>query len=627
MCGIIAYSGQKQALPIVLEGLRKLEYRGYDSAGIALLSRKKIKLWKKAGKLAALESVIDEQAKGHCAIGHTRWATHGEPNDVNAHPHTDNTGRVAIVHNGIIENANSIRKSLEQAGVKILSDTDSELLAHLIALELVADEAQQPEWTDKNESRLLSVARRVLTGVTGTYGLAIIDRDEAGTMVVARNGSPVIIGIGEGEMLAASDMSALLRHTRELVYLDEGEIAELNPTGFHVTTLDAKPTTKASTMVDGLLDEYNRGGYEHYLHREIMDQPEVLRRTLSGRIDHRFASTRLGGLNLEARDLLNFDRIKILGCGSALYAGMAGAQMIETLARLSVDAEPAAEFRYRNPVIDSKTLYLVVSQSGETFDTLAAVREIKRKGGVVLGIVNSVGSTIAREVDGGVYMHAGPEVSVASTKAYTSMLTVFSLLAIMLGRIRDVSPQHGNRLLEGLESLPELIEDVLKTEEKSGAIESVATSYCKARSCFFVGRVEGFPVALEGAQKLKEVSYIHAEAYPASELKHGPLALLTTKTPCVVVLPDNDLLSKSIASLEEIKARKAPTIAITDATGEPLSAISKLSEHVLTVPPCPMLCKPVVMAVVLQLYAYHSAMALGRDIDQPRNLAKSVTVE
>jgi len=624
MCGIIAYTGRQQALPILLDGLRRLEYRGYDSSGVAMVSRKKLKVWKKAGKLEALDPMLDKKTKSYCGIGHTRWATHGEPNDTNAHPHLDASGRIAIVHNGIIENAASLRKQLHAQGVEPVSQTDSELLAHLIA---AAVESIQTADTESPESSLLIAVREVLKSVIGTYGLAIIDTKYPDTIVVARNGSPVIIGVGDGEMLAASDMSALLRHTKDLVYLDDGEIAELSPSGFNVTLLDATPATKQMTTVEGGIEDYDRGGYEHYLFREIMDQPDVLAQTISGRLDHRFATARLSGLNLEARDLLNLTRIKILGCGSALYAGMAGAQMIESLARLSVDAEPAAEFRYRNPVIDANTLYIVVSQSGETFDTLAALREIKRKGGIALGVVNSVGSTIAREVDGGVYMHAGPEVSVASTKAYTSMLTVFALMAIMLGRIRDVSPQAGGALLGAIDQLPELIATLLNDEVNNGKIESIAKRFSGAHSSFFVGRTVGYPIALEGAQKLKEVSYIHAEAYPASELKHGPLALLTPDTPCVVILPDNELLPKSIASLEEIKARKSPTIAVTDATGENLELINKLADHVITVPASADVFKPIVMAVVLQLYAYYSAMSLGRDIDQPRNLAKSVTVE
>ena len=574
--------------------------------GIAVLSRKRLRSWKAAGKLQALQHLLPEKANGHCGIGHTRWATHGAPTDVNAHPHTDSAQRIALVHNGIIENIETLRNALRKDGIECVSDTDTEVLAHLLAL---------------HDGPLIDAMRTVLARVQGTYGIAAIDKMAPDTVVVARNGSPVILGIGDAEMFAASDMSALSRYTREVIHLDDGEVAELTPRGFQVTTLDALPTAKTTMTLTGDLENYDRDGYPHYLYKEIVEQPETIQRTLSGRLDHRFATAHLGGLNLQPRDLLNTNRIKILGCGSALYAGIAGAQMIESLARIPVDAEPAAEFRYRNPVIERGTLYIVASQSGETFDTLAALREIRRKGGFVLGIVNSVGSTIAREVDGGIYMHAGPEVSVASTKAYTSMLTVFALLAVMLGRLRDISPQRGAGLLTALGELPDRINDVLAAE---AAIAKMAQQYAHARSAFFVGKTTGYAIALEGAQKLKEVSYIHAEAYPASELKHGPLALLTDQTPCIIVLPATELLSKSISSLEEIKARSAPVIALTDAESD---RINTLADHVIRVPAVDPLLQPIVMGVALQLYAYHSALALDRDIDQPRNLAKSVTVE
>lgn len=606
MCGIIAYTGNKIVTPILMDGLRRLEYRGYDSAGIAVIHRKKLRCWKAAGKLAALEQQLPDSIAGHCGIGHTRWATHGAPNDLNAHPHTDASNRIAVVHNGIVENADALRRQLEANGTRLLSDTDSEVLAHMLA---------------EFDGSLVDAVRTVLLRVQGTYGLAAIDRQSPNTIVVARNGSPVILGIADGEMLAASDMSALALHTRDIIHLDDGEVAELTPQGFTVTTLDASPSKKSATRLSGALEDYDKGGHAHYLHREIIDQPDVVKRTLSGRLDTRFSTAHLGGLNLQARDLLNINRIKILGCGSAYYAGMAGAHMIEELARLPVDAEPAAEFRYRNPVIERETLYIVVSQSGETFDTLAACREIRRKGGFVLGIVNSVGSTIAREVDGGIYMHAGPEVSVASTKAYTSMLTVFSLLALMLGRLRDVSPQRGSALVAALEALPDNISDALKLETE---IKAIAKKLATAHSTFFLGRIAAFSVALEGAQKLKEVSYIHAEAYPASELKHGPLALITENTPCIVVLPDNELINKSLSSLEEIKARGAPVIALTDSEHP---RIAQLSDHIIRTPKVEPVLHPIVMGIPLQLLAYHTALVLKRDIDQPRNLAKSVTVE
>ena len=608
MCGIIAYTGHQQAVPILIDGLRRLEYRGYDSAGISVVSRKKVRTWKASGKIAVLESRLPESINANCGIGHTRWATHGAPTDENAHPHNSADETLTIVHNGIIENVDALKARL--GDVEYQSETDSEVLAHLLSHTM-----------DLNNCSLVDAMREVLTRIVGTYGIAAISSAESEKIILARSGSPVIIGIGEGEMLAASDMSALSRYTREVVHLDDGEVAELTPDGFAVTKLDASPADKSSMTLVNNLEDYDRGGYDHYLYREIVDQPDTVRRTISGRLDKRFNTAHLGGLNMDPRDLLQVQRIKILGCGSALYAGMSGASMIESLSRIPCDAEPAAEFRYRNPVIEANTLYIVVSQSGETFDTLAATREIQRKGGFVLGIVNSVGSTIAREVDGGIYMHAGPEVSVASTKAFTAMLSVFALLAILFGRARDVSPQRGAQLLKALEDAPDKIADVLALETH---IASIANKHAKCHSAFFIGRTAAFTVALEGAQKLKEISYIHAEAYPASELKHGPLALVTSKTPCVVILPESELLEKSLGTLEEIKARSAPVIAVTDSDN---SRIDKLADDVIRVPRTDELVQGMIMGVALQIYAYHSAVALGRDVDQPRNLAKSVTVE
>jgi len=583
-----------------------LEYRGYDSAGISVIHRKRIKTIKAAGKLSVLQDLLPDTVNGKCGIGHTRWATHGAATDINAHPHMDGSGRYAIVHNGIIENADSLRTHLHSIGVTTQSETDTEVLAHLLA---------------NHGGALIDAMRAVLQVVQGTYGIAAIDSESPGTIVVARQGSPVILGIGDGEMLAASDISALSRHTREIIHLDDGEVAELTPTGFTVTTLDASPAEKSSLTLEGNFETYDKGGYEHFLHREIHEQDAVVERTISGRLDTRFATAHLGGLNLQARDLLKIRRVKILGCGSAYYAALSGACMIEELTRLPSSAEPAAEFRYRNPIIEAETLYIAVSQSGETFDTLAAVREIRRKGGFVLGVVNSVGSTIAREVDGGIYMHAGPEVSVASTKAYTSMLTVFSLIALMFGRLRDVSPQRGSSIVSAIAELPDQIRQALQLEDE---VAATAEHIFNAKTAFYLGRTMAYPIALEGAQKIKEISYIHAEAYPASELKHGPLALVTKDTPCIIILPDDELLTKSLSSLEEIKARGAPIIAITDSDNE---QIEKLADHVIKAPKVESLLKPIVLGITLQLLAYHTALKLGRDIDQPRNLAKSVTVE
>jgi len=607
MCGIIAYTGHQNALPILKSGLSQLEYRGYDSAGIAVLANNNIITYKSAGKLANLKAMLPKDITSTIGIGHTRWATHGKPNDINAHPHSDNQTHIALVHNGIIENANALREELEQAGHKFVSETDTEVLACLIA-------------SIKSNSLLESV-RIAMTKIHGTYGIAVIDKREPETIVAARNGSPVIIGIGDGEMLVGSDVSALIRHTREVVHLDDGEIAELSPHRFNVTTLDAHPTNKTSTQVEGELKDFDRGGYEHFMLKEIMEQPDAISRTLSGRLDKRFSAAHLGGLNMNARELLKIQRIKILGCGSAFYASCSGADMIETLARLPADAEPAAEFRYRNPVIEKHTLYIVVSQSGETFDTLAAVNEIKRKGGRVLGIINSVGSTIARAVDGGIYMHAGPEFSVTSTKAYSCMLVCFALLALHLARIRDLSSMQGLALLEAFDKLPDQIQHVLKLKQD---IAAVAKKYAQSQSMFYIGRTSAYHMAQEGALKLKEVSYIHAEAYPASELKHGPLALINKNMSVVVILPDNELLNKSVSVLEEIKAREGQIIVVTNSRD---NRINTLANDVIRVPSTHALLHPLLLGVAMQLFAYHCAVLLGTDIDQPRNLAKSVTVE
>ncbi|MGI9318771.1 MAG: glutamine--fructose-6-phosphate transaminase (isomerizing) [bacterium] len=607
MCGIIAYTGVQNAAPILMAGLHRLEYRGYDSAGIALHSRNKLQIHRAEGKLAQLESKLPSRLSGKSGMGHTRWATHGEANESNAHPHTNHDGSIAIIHNGIIENAGVLRTDLEAEGVVFKSETDSEVLAHLISRH--------------SADSLIESVRRALTTVQGTYGLVVMDAGKPGEIVAARNGSPVIIGLGEKEMFVTSDANAILNHTREVIHLDDGELAAVNAKGFSILTQDATGRIKSPITISAEFQDQERGKYPHFMLKEIHEQPQAVERTIKGRLDHRFDTAHLGGLNLTPRELLDIRRVKILGCGSAYYAGISGANMIEHLARLPSSAEPAAEFRYRNPLIESDTLYIVVSQSGETFDTLAALREIKRKGGRVLGINNVVGSTIAREVDGGIYMHAGPEISVASTKAFSCMLASFMLLALQLGRVRDLSPQQGKELITAIEQLPELIEKALQQEK---SIRRLASKYCKAKSAFFIGRTNAFPVALEGALKIKEVSYIHAEAYPASELKHGPLALIDPDTPTVVVLPDDNLLEKSLSSLQEIRARKGPVISITNSDNQ---EIERLSNAVIQTPSCHPLLFPLVMGVSLQLFAYYCAIAMGRDVDQPRNLAKSVTVE
>ena len=607
MCGIVGYVGNQDATPLLIAGLHRLEYRGYDSAGVAVVARSGLKVHKAAGKIRQLEETLPKRVKGSVGIGHTRWATHGEPTDRNAHPHTDCSGQIAVVHNGIIENAAALRAQLEATGHVFHSETDTEVLAHLI--EAMGD------------GDLPRAVRQALAAIEGTYGLAVVDARHPDCIVAARNGSPVVIGLGDREMFVASDVAALVRHTQQVVYLDDREVATVTADGFRTSTLDDRPTQKSPATVQWGYEAYDRGPHAHFLLKEIMEQPDACERTLKGRLDTQFQTARLGGLNLSARDLLDIRRIKVLGCGSAFYAGLGGAHLIERLARVPADAEAASEFRYRNPVIETDTLYIAVSQSGETADTLAAVREVQRKGGRVLGVVNVVGSTIARECGGGVYIHAGPEVSVASTKTFTCTLVAFALLALHLGRIRDLSPADGKRLVDALQRLPEQLREILRGADQ---IRRVALKYAKRSHAFFIGRADGYPVALEGAQKLKEISYIHAEAYPAAELKHGPLALVGPETPTVIVLPRDDLYEKSLSSLEEIRARRGPLIAVTHAGDESLPG--KVDE-VLVVPPTEPALNPILLTIPLQLFAYHCAAALGRDIDQPRNLAKSVTVE
>jgi glucosamine--fructose-6-phosphate aminotransferase (isomerizing) len=611
VCGIVAYIGGRDSVPILLEGLARLEYRGYDSAGIAVVGRSgDLRVRKTKGRVADLAEEIPPRFKGSPGIGHTRWATHGEPSDVNAHPHT--CGPIAIVHNGIIENADELRSGLIAGGAEFVSDTDSEIFAHLIAAQAGPDDTKPVD--------LEEAVRLALKVVVGTYGLAVLDARSPDRLVVARNGSPVLLGIGDKEMFAASDVSALVRYTRQVVHLDDGEIATIRADGFRTTTLDARRTTKQPAVVEAEAASYDADGHAHFMHKEIHEQPGVVERVLRGRLDDRFNTAHLGGLNLDPRDARAIKRVKILGCGSAYYAGVLGAQLIEELARVPADAEPASEFRYRGPVIEEGTLYVGVSQSGETYDTLAAVQEVKRKGGQALGVVNTVGSTIAREVDGGVYLHAGPEVSVTSTKTFTATATVFALLALHLARIHDLSPADGRRIAGGLRKLPGQIAEILAMEEE---IARLAKELAQYPGMFFVGRVRGFPVAREGAQKLKEVSYLHAEAYPASELKHGPLALVGPELPTVAIVPDDELLEKNWATIGEIKARQGRVMLV----GHSAPADGRLADDVLVVPKNEPELDPILMSVPLQLLAYHAAVALGNDVDRPRNLAKSVTVE
>jgi len=606
MCGIVGYIGNQNAAPILLEGLSRLEYRGYDSAGIAILGSRGTQVFRRVGRVRDLEASLPRRLAGKIGIGHTRWATHGPATEENAHPQSSEDGRISVVHNGIIDNAAALRERLDAKGVKFSSETDTEVIAHLIA---------------RSEAPTLEGAvLDVLSRITGTYAIAVLDAQHPDRLVVARNGSPLILGVGDREMFVASDLSALVRHTTTVVHLDDGELATVSATEFRTFSQEQENTEKVPTTIDIDLEDVGLGGYRHYMRKEIIEQPSTIERMLRGRLDDRFGTARLDGLNLGPRELRWFRRVKILGCGSAFYVGQMGAAMIEELARVPADAEPASEFRYRNPIVEPDTLYVAVSQSGETADTAFAVQEVKRKGGQIVGLVNVVGSTIARECDGGVYLHAGPEVAVASTKALTHMGIGFALLALALARVRDLSIADGQRIIAGLRKIPGQIEEVLGDEEH---IAEVARGLAGAESLFFIGRVRGFPVAREGAQKFKEISYRHAEAYQTSELKHGPLALICEDLPTVAILPADELTDRNIAAMQQIVARKGPLVAVT----HPGVDIGELDVPRIVVPKNERELDPILLTVPLQLMAYHAALALGHDIDKPRNLAKSVTVE
>ena len=608
MCGIVGYVGSQQAAPLLVEGLARLEHRGYDSAGVAVVGPSGVRVSKRAGRVRDLSEGLPKRFAGRLGIGHTRWATHGPANDVNAHPHTDATGTVAVVHNGIVDNAAALRQRLADEGVELVSDTDTEVFAHLVARSTA----------DSLEAKVVDA----LGSVEGTYGLAVVHADFPDRIVVARNGSPLIVGVGEKEMFVASDLAAIVRHTTTVAHLEDGELATITAGGFTTfrQDLSRSATTATKVDIDPAAYEHGEGDGGSRMYLEMLEQPAAVERALRGRLDERFATAHLGGLNLDARELRAIRRVRMLGCGSAYYVGQMGAALVEELARIPADAEAASEFRYRNPIIEPDTLYVAVSQSGETIDTLLAVEEIKRKGGRVIGLVNVVGSAIARACDGGIYLHAGPEIAVASTKALTNMYVAFALLALQLGRVRDLSIADGKRLVTALGELPARIEQVLKLEDE---IAEIAADLAQHESMFFVGRVRGYPVAREGAQKLKEISYRHAEAYQTSELKHGPLALISPDVPSVAIVPDDELTDRNVAALHEIAARGGPLVVVTH-DGVDLGG---LDVRRIDVPRLERELDPILLTIPLQLLAYHAAVSLGLDVDKPRNLAKSVTVE
>jgi glucosamine--fructose-6-phosphate aminotransferase (isomerizing) len=610
MCGIVGYTGRRQGVPLVLEGLKRLEYRGYDSAGIAVVGEGRLEVVKAAGKISALEQVLGSRLPaGHTALAHTRWATHGAPTDVNAHPHSDCGGTLAVVHNGIIENAGALRTILTQHGHRFRSETDSEVLAHLI------------EELHLAGASLGDAVVGALLRVEGTYGIGVVSTREPDTIVAARHGSPLLVAIGSGEHFVASDASAVLTHTRSVVYLDDGEVAIVRPDSYRILDLAAVEKVKAVTRVDWDVGTIERGGHAHFMLKEILEQPESLRNTLRGRLLEEDGDVHLGGLNVSDEDLQRINRIVLTGCGTSWHAALIGEYMMEELARVPTEVEYASEFRYRNPIVDERTLVVGISQSGETADTLAALREAKRRGARTLGLVNVVGSTIAREVDGGIYLHAGPEIGVASTKAFTSQIAALALLTLKMGRLRALSILQGREVVRALARLPDLVERTLATAPE---VEQQAERMVRATNVIYLGRGYNFPVALEGALKLKEISYIHAEGYPAAEMKHGPIALIDDLMPVVFIAPRDAVYQKVLSNVEEVKARGGRVIAVVT---EGDTGVSSLAEHSFTIPETLDLLTPVLSVLPLQLLAYYIAVRRGCNVDQPRNLAKSVTVE
>ncbi len=609
MCGIVGYIGTRPALPILIRGLRSLEYRGYDSAGIATPSAHGVKIVKAAGRIDRLVERLEASQDAEVTIGiaHTRWATHGAPTEENAHPHADCSGNIAVVHNGIIENFAELKLWLEKSGHRFASETDTEVLAHLIE--------------EYYENDLSEAVRAALRHLRGTYGIAVVHARHPREIVAARLGSPIVIGVGAGEMLVASDPSALIGTTREVMYLDDGEIARLDASGVVVTTLQAAPVDKPTQSIQWSEKEIEKGGFAHYMLKEMHEQPETVRAALRGRLAPDGGVT-LGVFNDLRSALKDMRRIQIVACGSAYYAGLVGAQMIERLAKIPVSVDLASEYRYREPVMPSRTALLAVSQSGETADTLAAVRLAKGAGLLTMGIVNAVGSTIAREVDAGIYNHAGPEIGVASTKAFVSQLSVFLLFALALGRERGVSPEEMERIAAALELLPTHIERILRSRSQ---IAVWAAEIAEKPHVMYLGRTLHHPIALEGALKLKEVSYIHAEGHASGEMKHGPIAMIETGFPIIALAPHDPVFEKVKSNLEEVRARGAKTYVIT--TPEGLRSLGRAADTVLEIPTTHPLVQPILSVIPLQILAYETAVAKGYDVDKPRNLAKSVTVE
>ncbi|RKY08343.1 MAG: glutamine--fructose-6-phosphate transaminase (isomerizing) [Planctomycetota bacterium] len=622
MCGIVAYIGHKPARPILLEGLKRLEYRGYDSAGIALLADDTFEVYKTAGRISALEDILPPgEAKEVVGIGHTRWATHGAPNTINAHPHLDATGKITIVHNGIIENYATLKKWLLSKGCQFTSDTDSEVIANLIGYFYSTENARDGNNRPASENKFEWAVQQALHELCGTYGLAILCADYPDTLIGAKKGSPLILGVGENEYIIASDAAAIVEHTTQAIYLSDNEMATASAEGFRTMTIDNAVVTKELKDIEFSLEQIELAGFDHYMQKEIAEQPTAIARCLGGRIDPANARVVLGGIGEQLRDLTRTKRIILTACGTAWHACLVGEFLFEQLARIPAEVEYASEFRYRNPIIEDATIVIAISQSGETADTLAAVEQAKERGATVLGMVNVVGSTIARTTDAGVYLRVGPEIGVASTKAFTAQVAVLTMLAIELARRRHLSSDYAGALLGELNDLPEKIETILR---QSDHIRQIAQANIDKENWLFLGRGVNYPVALEGALKLKEISYIHAEGLPAAEMKHGPIALITNRMPTVFIATKSLQYDKIMGNIEEVRARGGKTIIVAT---EGDDHIAQYADHLITIPDATEQLQPMLTVVPLQLLAYHAAVLRGHDVDKPRNLAKSVTVE
>jgi glutamine---fructose-6-phosphate transaminase (isomerizing) len=623
MCGIVGYVGRAEAAPVLLDGLRRLEYRGYDSAGIAVVDRGHLGTRKCAGRIAALATLMARQPlSGSFGISHTRWATHGKVTDENAHPHFDASGKLALVHNGVIENYQALKEQLIQDGdTNFRSETDTEVLAHLIGKlydESCASTADAPQ----KKARLFTAVRTALQQVIGTYGIALVHADVPDFLIGARRGSPLVLGVGKSENFLASDVSAIVAYTRDAVYLNDFDVVALERDKFEIGSLAGESGVHRVSKVEFTAEDIQKGDFQHYMLKEIFEQPNTVRDAMRGRLSLEECTARLGGLNMTAAQLRDVGRIVLTGCGTALHAGMAGEYLIERLANIPTEVEFASEFRHRNTPMTPETLVFAISQSGETADTLGALRESRRKGFRTLGICNNVASTIARESDGGVYMHAGPEIGVAATKSFTSQLVILTLIGLLLGRMRNLSTSEGSRIIEALEALPEQMETVLKLSDE---IKTIAKKYAGVNGILFFGRQFNFPIALEGALKMKEITYLFAEGHPSAELKHGIIALVRPDLPSVFIVPDDAVFSKNVNNIEQVKARKGPIIALTSGNGA--KQLKNVADEIISVPEALDCVMPILTVVPLQLLAYHLAVELGRDVDKPRNLAKSVTVE